>query len=124
MVTEIPAEIVPEHINCLYTSPKLIKIFPDSGASICLGGTHHLSQLGLKKEELIPCRKRVSAVGGLVLTCRGWIPAEFKVGNHCTKHPLYICDKVDRIYFSRKACTDVKILPKTFPFPISDYSIT
>ena len=32
-----------------------IKIFPDSGASICLAGTEHLSQLHLLHSDLIPC---------------------------------------------------------------------
>ena len=29
-----------------------------------------------------------------------------------------MCDKVDRIYFSRTACTDAKILPEMFPYPM------
>ena len=42
----------------------------------------------------------------------------FKVGPLSTTHRLYICNKVDRIYFSKDACTAVGILPKSFPFPM------
>ena len=118
-VTEIEATIKP--INKGRNSshkPKPSKIFPDSGASICLGGTRHLPQLGIDDKDLIPCRKRVNAVGGSTLTCKGWLPAEFTIGNHTTRQPLFICDKVDRIYFSRAGCTDVKILPESFPYPM------
>ena len=45
---------------------------------------------------------------------------EFKVGNHCTKQALYICEKVDRIYFSRDGCIDIGILPPTFPHPMEE----
>ena len=72
-------------------------VFPDSGASICLGGTRHLGPLGLKEKDLIPSSKIVKAVGGFKLQCKGWIPAEFNVGGFLTKQPLYICDKVNRI---------------------------
>ena len=34
-----------------------MKIFPDSGASICLAGYQHLSQMGLTTSKLIPCEK-------------------------------------------------------------------
>ena len=73
-------------------------IFPDSGASICLGGTHHLPNLGLTVSDLIPCQKKVKAVGGSTLICRGWLPCQFDIQNHTTRQPLFICDKVDRIY--------------------------
>ena len=33
--------------------------------------------------------------------------------------PLYICNKVDRTYFSRKGCMDTNIIPKSFPFKMN-----
>ncbi len=101
-------------------SGKRCRIFPDSGASICIAGPRHLENLGLSRKHLIPSKKIVRAVGGFKLTCQGWIPMEFQVGNHCTKQALYICEKVDRIYFSRDGCIDIGILPPTFPHPMEE----
>ena len=121
-ILEIPAEVVPFSIK---DSPfsfenfkkKKVNIFPDSGASICLGGTKHLNQLGLTKQNLIPCNKTVTAVGNHKMNCLGWVPMEFCVNGNVTKQALYICERVERLYFSKAACKDVGILPKCFPNP-------
>ena len=62
-----------------------LNIFPDSLASICLGGPKHLNILGLKINDIIPCSKTVTAVGNHKMTCLGWIPVEFRVNGHVTK---------------------------------------
>lgn len=118
-VQEIPALLTPFNRDTQYNNTaSQLKIFPDSGATVCIAGTNHLKILGTRMDFLIPTNKSVTAVGGTKLTCHGWIPVKFNIGKHVTKQPLYICDKVDRIYFSRKGCTETKILPKTFPFPM------
>ena len=43
---------------------------------------------------------------------------EFIIQGHKTIQPLYICSNVDRIYFSKAGCIDVKILPPNFPQPM------
>ena len=63
-INEIPALICSTKSNHCNCNPVLINIFPDSGASICLAGPHHLQQLNLKWEDLICCHKEVKAVGG------------------------------------------------------------
>ena len=83
-------------------------IFPDSGATICLGGPKHLG----KKWKI------VQAAGGFTLTCQGWLPVKFKIQGRKTKQALYICNKIQRLYFSKAACIDVGILPVNFPNPI------
>ena len=117
-VNEIPAKITPSLADGSPLQSTTALIFPDSGASICLAGAQHLDTLRLQPHQLIPCQKKVMAVGGSILTCRGWIMTSFKVSPLSTTHRLYICDKVDRIYFSKDACTAVGILPKSFPFPM------
>ena len=94
-----------------------ISVFPDSGASICLGGPSHLSQMGLENRHLIPCDKMVTAVGNHKMRCVGWIPVTFVVFGKETKQALYICDKISRLYFSQSACKAVGILPVDFPLP-------
>ena len=97
-----------------------VKTFPDSSTGICLAGPQHLPQMGINESSLIPCIEVVSAVGGSKLSCPGWIPVKFIVGRHNTTQPLYVCEKVDRIYFSREGSIDVKILPESFPSPMDE----
>ena len=95
-----------------------VMVFPDSGASICLAGSHHLETLKIRSEDLTPCQKKVSAVGGSTLVCRGYILTDFTINQKTTRQKLYVCDHVDRIYFSKAACIDVGILPRCFPHPM------
>jgi hypothetical protein len=62
----------------------------------------------------------VKAVGGSKLTCLGWLPITFKVGPNTTNQPVYICDNIERIYFSKIACIDVNILSPSFPLPMKE----
>ena len=117
-IQQIPAEITLIAHQTSGQNQSTTLIFPDSGAGICLAGTKHLQKLGISSKDLIPCSKRVVAVGGSTLTCQGWIEVQFRIGNHTTKQPLYICANVDRIYLSRDGCTDLNILPLTFPYPM------
>ena len=92
-----------------------LKVFPDSGASICLAGLKHLTLLGLNEHNLISCNKTVSTVGNFKMNCIGWLPIEFGIGGRKTKQALYICENIQKIYFSKKACVDVGLLPDFFP---------
>ena len=83
-VQEIPAELTPALRNAnIRPITRTMKIFPDSGAGICLAGPQHLIELGTTGQHLIPCNKRVPAVGGSVLTCKGWLPMQFQVRGQC-----------------------------------------
>ena len=101
----------------------MIKVFPDNGASICLAGTQHIKNLNLSPADLIPCNKQVTAVGGSKITSIGWLPMTFEIGSHSTKQPLYICEKVDRIYLGRRSCSELTILPPSFQYPMPNYMI-
>ena len=80
--------------------PTKLRIYPDSGATICLGGTKHLRHMGISEKNLVPSSKKVRTVGGFSLTCQGWLPVAFKVGKKTTKQALYICRNVQILYFS------------------------
>ena len=56
-------------------------------------------------------------MGGFTFTCHGWLPIEFTVAGISTRQPLYFCDTVNKIYFSRRGCIDVGILSPNFPLP-------
>ena len=113
---EIPAKVSPDIANI---QPVTLDIFPDSGANICLAGPKQFHRLGLQASHLRSCHKRVKAVGGSFLSCTGWLPVTFDIKGHCTTQPLYFCDKVDKLYFSKQACIDVNILPSSYPMPMS-----
>ena len=78
------------HIK-IYLPPISIKIFPDSGASICLAGIDYLSQLHLLHSDLTPCQKKVTAIGGSTLLCKRWLPMHLTIINQTTIQPLYFC---------------------------------
>ena len=117
-VTEIKATLQ-QLLPSQEYSVKELQIFLDSGATICLAGPQYLQQFNFPLNQIIPCHKEVKAVGGSILQCYGWIPVRFKIGKHTTKQPLYICQNIDHIYFSRKGWTETIILPPWFPFPMS-----
>ena len=99
--------------------PVTLPIFPDSGASLCLAGLKLLQALGVPcKENLIPCNKIATTVGGYKISCLGWLPFTFRIHDNTTTQPVYICDRVDRTCFSRKGCLETNILPASFPFPM------
>ena len=119
MDEEITAKVI-TIVNGKENEPIHIEIFPDSGASICLAGSHHLSNLKRQAHELTPCKKRVRAVGGAILTCQGYLITTFQIGSKTTTQNLYICDKIDRVYFSKNACKEIGILPQSFPHPMTE----
>ena len=112
---EIPASLTPDMKDATTVS---LPIYPDSGANICLAGPKQLAQLGLTQHQLRPCTKRVTAVGGSILTCTGWLPVKFEIEKQATVQPLFFCTKVDRLYFSKQGCIELNILPLQFPQPM------
>ena len=106
----------PENVPSSSKSTDIL-VFPDSGASITLGGPSHLDQMGLQVRHLNPCNKLVTAAGNHQMRCIGWIPVIFKVFGKETRQALFVCDKITRLYFSQSACKDVGILPYSFPLP-------
>lgn len=53
-------------------------------------------------------------MGGFTLVCQGWLTVKFVVGGKTTKQALYICKKIQWLYFSQAVCIDVGILPEDF----------
>ena len=117
---EIPATVVLGHDSMKNKVKAEVDVFPDSGAGICLGGTIHLDLFGILREELIPCNKSVEVVGGTLIPCLGYIPATFIVNGVPTKQLLYVCEGIKRLFFGKRACIDVNILPETFPHPMNN----
>ena len=50
---------------------------------------------------------------------QGWLPVQFSVGQMSTKQAWYICNNIDKLYFSNATCIDIGILSPRFPTSIS-----
>ena len=109
------APCLPNHIK---SDPIEQQVFPDSGASLCLANFKHTSRLNLSPSDLIPCSKKVTAVGGSTIHCTRWLPIEFTINGNSSKQPVFVCDSVDRIFLGRQACIDLHILPSCYPQPM------
>ena len=117
-VKEISASVIPfspkpdprQAMNIPSSHSTMLKVFPDSGAPICLRGPKHLIDMGLTKDNLVPSRKINRTVGGFTLICQGRLPVEFMVRGKTTKQALYIYKDIQQLYFSRAACIDVGLL--------------
>ena len=97
-----------------------INVFPDSGAGLCLGDANHARKLGLDMDSMTECYKRVKAVGGGTIICRRVVPVKFTYDHHSTvQHVYFTYTKLARMYFSRKGCLGLNILPETFPYPMT-----
>ena len=118
-IEEIPASLIPDVKDATTVS---LPIYPDSGANICLAGPKQLAELSLTRHQLRPCTKRVTAVGGSILTCTGWVLVKFEIEKQTTVQPLFFCTKVDRLYFRKQGCIGLNILPLQFlrPMPTPD----
>ena len=112
---EIFMSLLPHNSKHLSISAQ---VFPDSGATICLMGTKHLSCLNICKNNLTKCNKIVTTAGGYKLVCYGWIYVSFTIHDFSTKQKVYVCNDIERIYLSKAACIDLNILPNCFPFPM------
>ena len=85
-------------------------IFLDYGTNICLPEQQYITQLNLDVTKLIT---EVSTVGGSKLTCTGWLPTTYQIGNKTTWQSLYI-NKLDKIYFSKKGLSTAAYFIQTF----------
>ena len=116
---KIPAILslcIAKHKNILGVE---MKLFPDSGTNICLARLQQIAQLNLDITSLKPCNKQVSAVGGSKFSYKKWLPVTSQIENNSTSQPLYISNKVDKIYLSKQGCLDLIILHPNFPTPIN-----
>ena len=95
-----------------------LKIFPDTGASLSIAGPQHLKAMQIPTKMLNKTEKQIKAVGGTELHCLGWVPTVFKVGTRTSQQNLYICENIDRVYFSKSGCRDVNIIHDSFPKPL------
>ena len=109
----------------LFTCIKLVAhVLACVHAITCIKWQRLLCLLQIGPEILIPSSKQVSAVGGSKWHCYAWVPTKLYINDQQTNQTLFKCDKIDRVYFSKKGFIDIKILPSTFTQPMTSSTIT
>ena len=62
-ITEIPAQLsFPLHDTPNSFTSKLVLIFPEGGASICIAGTQHLPEFNIDEQNLLQYNKTITAI--------------------------------------------------------------
>ena len=96
----------------------LIRVLPDTGASLCVAGLPILKKLGVKLSQLKTTSKNIVNASQNKIHCRGWLRARLAIDNHSTIQDIYICDKVQRVYLSKTGCKALGIIHEDFPKPL------
>ena len=102
-------------INKSRTKYLKLEVFPDSGANICLAGSMHMQQLKLSHQHLQHSGRTVATAGGFRLQSFGWCYISFTINSAETVQPVHFCHQVSRLYLSKVACIELKLLPPNFP---------
>ena len=95
-----------------------LKVYPDTGASICVAGLQVLRKLGLKLAQLKQTSRNIRTATGSKIHCVGYTRAKLTLEDYTTFEDIYICRNVQRIYLSKKGCIALGLIAKDFPKPI------
>ena len=97
-----------------------VSAMADTGCQSCLASLKIVKKLGLTTTNLIPVDFKMHAandaniriLGAAILRLSG----KDKDGKeHSTRQMVYVTDCTDKLFLSREACTDLGIIPGTFP---------
>ena len=101
-------------------NPTTVTALTDTGCQSCLAGSNLLQKLGLTIPDLIPVTTKmrsannegIKILGALLLH----ISASDRHGRTLSSNQMtYVMDRPGTFFLSREACTDLGIIPKTFP---------
>ena len=100
--------------------PTFVSAMADTGYQSCLASLKIIKKLGLSPTNLIPVDFKmhvandanIRILGAAILRLSG----KDKDGKeHSTREVVYVTDCTDKLFLSREACTDLGIIPGTFP---------
>ena len=105
-----------------------VKVYPDTGATLCVVGPTILGKLGLNHSVLEPSTRRITTATGGKIHCIGKFQATLSIGNRFSLQDIYVCTNIRRFFLSRAGCIELGIVHQKFPLPIdytpSSYSLT
>ena len=97
-----------------------VSAMADTGCQSCLAGLTVVKKLGLSARDLIPVNMEMHAandnniriLGATILRLSG---KDSRGEEQSTRQMVYVTDNTDRLFLSREACVDLRIIPGTFP---------
>ena len=93
----------------------VIPALADTGCQSCLAGPTTLRRLGLRSSDLIPVTMQMHTVTNLGIKIIGAAVLRISTHGRGTRQLVYITDQNDKLLLSREACTDLGIIPASFP---------
>ena len=91
----------------------------DTGCQSCLAGLKVIKKLGVSVRNLIPVNIKMQAannniriLGAALLRLSG---KSNEGEERSTRQMVYVTDNTDKLFLSREACVDLRIIPNTFP---------
>ena len=93
----------------------VIPALADTGCQSCLAGPTMLRRLGLRSSDLIPVTMQMHTVTNLGIKIIGAAVLRISAHGRGTRQLVYITDQNDKLLLSREACTDLGIIPASFP---------
>ena len=91
------------------------EVVADTGAEVTAGGEEHLTQLGLKVEDLKPPDQELQHAGGKALQILGSYPIKIKHNNEVIDDEIYFAKGIRNIYLSCDSCIGIHLVHKDFP---------
>ena len=110
-------------VNCHHISKGFmgsVEVVPDTGAQKSVSGLGLLDKLGLKTPEVKRCSSKLESVNGQEIDTFGHIDIELELEGSRHREQVILCRDVGRqdFYLSLDACKALKIVHKSFPYPI------
>ena len=96
---------------------QVLAAMADTGAQVCVAGTRHLPALGLRP-VMLHRRAGIRDLAHVHLKCAGRAMCRIGLPDRYTVQKVYFIENVDRLYLSRAACTELRLVPKGFPNPL------
>ena len=113
---EISVQIAPQGFSS--TKEASVKVFPDTGATICVAGVFILRLLKIKISQLKPTSRIIKTATGNKINCIGWFRALLSIDQYKTTQDIYVCKSIQKVYLSKAGCIALRMVHKEFPKPL------
>ena len=105
----------------------LCPVCADTGCQSTAIPPSYAYKAGFRRKDFIPVASRMNGAGRSDLGVLGAVVMEFSCTGaegvtYVTRQLCYVCDKVDRVYLSRQALTELCCISPEFPIPHSPTS--
>ena len=97
-----------------------VKAMADTGCQSCLAGINVMQKIGLQEKDLVPVRMSMRAANERDIQILGAIIVKLSCASeqeklYNTRQLLYITNAIDKVFLSREACIDLRLISKKFP---------